>query len=136
MNDIQRAGRRVEYHSWQVQYILIHPEIKPSNIVNIIYEADSSHKYYSHVHCVSIQQTLQLSQCLLKSSGFRQTCVGLPFLSCKNMVALNYLTTIVKHLYIACLSLYLVICLNYSWQKFQAIDAKLFYLSAIPTQSG
>ena len=31
----QRAGRRVGYHSWQVQYILIQPEITPSNIIII-----------------------------------------------------------------------------------------------------
>ena len=28
--------RRGEYHSWQVQYILIQPEIKPSIIIIII----------------------------------------------------------------------------------------------------
>ena len=33
---------RVGYHSWRVQYILIHPEIKPSSIIIIIQnEADS-----------------------------------------------------------------------------------------------
>ena len=35
IDDIHRAGM-AEYHLWQVQYILIQPEIKPSNIIIII----------------------------------------------------------------------------------------------------
>ena len=55
----------------------------------------------------------------------------------------TYFTTIVKHLYIAWLSLYLVISMNYSRQKLAkipcndiAIVPELFCLSSIPTQSG
>ena len=35
-DDIHRAGTARWISSWQVQYILIQPEIKPSNIIIII----------------------------------------------------------------------------------------------------
>ena len=35
-DDIHRAGTERWISSWQVQYILIQPEIKPSNIIIII----------------------------------------------------------------------------------------------------
>ena len=121
-DDIYRAGTARWISSWLVQYILIQPEIKPSNIIIIIqFEADSTQKYQLFSFTLSMLAYIDVSLQTLTTViniayRSRQDQASLCWLTntfLKNYCC-TYVTTIVKHLYIAWLSLYLVISMNYS----------------------
>ena len=135
MNDIQRAGRQSGYHSWQVQYILNQPEIKPiSNMKLTLY------RYYSHVHCVSLQ-ALQLYNSYRSHQDDHK--MSNPFFQRFGCIYLNTRTAIFKH-FVHCLAVFvfgdffefLSAKLAKTSCKGRAINPKLYCLSIIPTRSG
>ena len=120
-DDIHRAGTARWISSWLVQYILIQPEIKAIQyyyyyiIWSWLYSKIQTFlmfTVYVGLHwCKLTSLTIQLSSSTLLTEvvRIRQAGVGIP----TPFSQINYCcTTIVKHLYTAWLSLYLVISTN------------------------